>query len=180
MRNKVGCGIIALIVIVFVLVTFIVGFFCAGIISDKKTPPEEVMNLCGLSNKYSPDFWLEGKKEWIGDHFRIVMFRIEKGEARRSVLSDTYKCTNWHQEKIGSNELSAFLIAYTWSYTDVIEINQTTSFDAWFYENISSEDDSKDKVNLKSFSDIEELDSGFRLAFYSEETGLFIYIEQFE
>ena len=105
-------------------------------------------------------------------------FVIEYPSDREVLLEEISRIDGWHVAQVSAQEYRDFADAALWTQAEVLQVQDDTCFDAWYYRETAEPCDPP-ALPDGPLSKIGELGRGFQFAAYDVESGLFVYVNQF-
>ncbi len=143
---------------------------------DEHAKARNALRLTGIQQDFDPDFVFHGSH--IGRKmFSQTFFEVSYGD-RKELMSLIRNTDGWHSEALTAKDYCDF-VEITW-YPDMIQhmISDDIVFDAWFYRETTPSAGFEPMLH-GYFSFLGQAARGFEFAVFDEDTGLFIFIDQF-
>ena len=143
---------------------------------DEHAKARNALQLTGIRQDFDPDFVFHGSH--IGrDMFSQTFFEVSYGD-RKELMRLIRSTDGWHSEALTAKDYCDF-VEITW-YPSMIQhmISDDIVFDAWFYRETDPSAGFEPMLH-GYFSFLGQAARGFEFAVFDEDTGLFIFIDQF-
>lgn len=171
--------LIACFVFGLLFASFVLGKIDASIdepYKDEHAKARNALQLTGIRQDFDPDFVFHGSH--IGrDMFSQTFFEVSYGD-RKELMRLIRSTDGWHSEALTAKDYCDF-VEITW-YPSMIQhmISDDIVFDAWFYRETTPSAGFEPMLH-GYFSFLGQAARGFEFAVFDEDTGLFIFIDQF-
>lgn len=114
---------------------------------------------------------------WGRDSFEQTAFCIDHYD-EAALLELMKRTAGWRIADVSAQDYRRFAEAVMWTYQETLQLQDDTVFDAWYYREKAEPHNTRHAPD-GPFEEIGQIGRGFIFAVYDEETGLFIYTEQF-
>ena len=154
----------------------IVNDFRLTLWGDEHAKARNALQLTGIRQDFDPDFVFHGSH--IGrDMFSQTFFEVSYGD-RKELMRLIRSTDGWHTEALTAKDYCEF-VEITW-YPSMIKqmISDDIVFEAWFYRE-TTPSAGYEPMLQGYFSFLGQAARGFEFAVFDEDTGLFIFIDQF-
>ena len=143
---------------------------------DEHAKARNALQLTGIQQDFDPDFVFHGS-HIAREMFSQTFFEVSYGD-RKELMSLIRNTDGWHSEALTAKDYCDF-VEITW-YPSMIQhmISDDIVFDAWFYRETTPSAGFEPMLH-GYFSFLGQAARGFEFAVFDEDTGLFIFIDQF-
>lgn len=176
--------IIAIVGIILIICVFggLIGILYENTRLSNLNHAEIALKMTGLPPELAPAFALDGSfgfREWHDQTEFVIGHESDREALMRAISEAEY----WNIEPVTAAEYSEFAESSLWEYASAWKFSGSITFDAWYYRESTKAPQYfmlRKVIPEGPLSKIGRVAGrGFDFALFDQDTGLFIYIDQF-